>query len=128
MALSETAGDPGDWEGLWARVLEAVGRVSQFTKGYLIHAHPVSFAQKVLTIGFEPEHAAYIDLVNHSRTHEILQTKLSELGYPGTQIKFVKTGAAKAFVPPPTETRPRDPGNAPAAAAPPPSRPPESAG
>ncbi len=124
MALSETAGDPGDWEGLWARVLEAVGRVSQFTKGYLVHAHPVSFAQKVLTIGFEPEHAAYIDLVNHSRTHEILQTKLSELGYPGTQIKFVKTGAAKAFVPPPTETPvPADsPATAPAAAAPPPPR------
>ena len=79
-----------DLPALWAAVLDAVGRASPFTRGYLIEAHPVSLVKNVFTIGFDPEFADHIDLVNNSKTNAILQTKLSELGHPQTQIKFVK--------------------------------------
>ena len=82
-----------DLASLWAAVLDAVGRASPFTRGYLIEAHPVSLANNVFTIGFDPEFADHIDLVNNQKTHAVLQTKLSELGHPHTQIKFVKAEA-----------------------------------
>ena len=82
-----------DLATLWAAVLDAVGRASPFTRGYLIEAHPVSLANNVFTIGFDPEFADHIDLVNNQKTHAVLQTKLSELGHPHTQIKFVKAEA-----------------------------------
>ena len=37
------------------QLVEAVTRASRFTGGYLINAHPVSFANGLLTIGFDPE-------------------------------------------------------------------------
>ena len=90
---------------LWRDLLEAVGRASPFTRGYLVEAHPVSLAKNILTIGFDPEFSDHIDLVNNQKTHAILQTKLSELGHASAQIKFVKAEApagwteAKAAVP-----------------------------
>jgi hypothetical protein len=44
----------GDLPELWSRLVDAVGRVSPFTRGYLIDAHPVSFEKNVLVIGFRP--------------------------------------------------------------------------
>jgi DNA polymerase III subunit gamma/tau len=83
----------GDLNQLWANLIEAVGRVSPFTRGYLIDAHPVSFAKNVLTIGFDPEFADHIGLVDNSRNHTLLATKLAELGHANCQIKFVKAEA-----------------------------------
>lgn len=97
--LAETPGDTADLEELWARVIEAVGRVSQFTKGYLVNAHPVSLTKTLLTVGFDPEFAGYIGLVDNSRNHEILQTKLRELGHAGVQVKFVKAEAGTRALP-----------------------------
>jgi ABC-type uncharacterized transport system involved in gliding motility auxiliary subunit len=77
-------------ESLWKNLTEAVGRASAFTRSYLIEAHPVSFARDVLTIGFDPEFAEQMELVNNSKTHSLLQTKLKELGHSSAQIKFVK--------------------------------------
>jgi DNA polymerase-3 subunit gamma/tau len=79
-----------DLVALWQNILEAVGRASPFAKNYLIEAHPVSLAKNVFTIGFDPEFAEHIDLVNNQKTHTLLQTKLSESGRPNTQIKFIK--------------------------------------
>ena len=125
-----------DLAALWAGVLDAVGRASPFTRGYLIEAHPVSLAKNVFTVGFDPEFADHIDLVNNQKTHGILQNKLSELGHPNTQIKFIKSeapadwqetkAAAQASVPPapissPASTQARAgsaPATAPAAAQP----------
>ena len=94
MALQETAtpasGGGIDLNALWAGILEAVGRASPFTRGYLIEAHPVSLAKNVFTIGFAPEFADHIDLVNNAKTQGVLQTKLSEFGFPNTQVKFIK--------------------------------------
>jgi DNA polymerase-3 subunit gamma/tau len=78
---------------LWAKLLDAVGRVSQFTRTYLLEAHPVSFANNLFTIGFDPEFEDHVGLVDNPRNHTLLQTKLQELGYPNTQLKFITAEA-----------------------------------
>jgi DNA polymerase III subunit gamma/tau len=98
-ALAETApiiaSTPADsnLELLWARLVESVGRASPFTRSYLIEAHPVSFEKSVFTIGFDPEFADHIALVDNARNHTLLQTKLAELGHPNAQFKFIKVEA-----------------------------------
>jgi len=84
---------PGDLAELWTRLLEAIGRASPFTRTYLVDAHPVSFLKNVLTIGFDPEFEDHLGLVDNARNHTLLQTKLTELGHPNAQIKFVKAEA-----------------------------------
>jgi DNA polymerase-3 subunit gamma/tau len=96
-------------DSLWRELLEAVGRASNFTRSYLLEAHPVSLAKNVFTIGFDPEFADKIDLVNNTRNHDLLRTKLKELGHPDVQIKFIKaerTAGPKpsAADPPPAAT------------------------
>ncbi len=110
-ALRETsvaAAAPGDLAGLWASLIEAVGKVSPFTRGYLVQAHPVSFEKTVLVIGYDPEFADSLGLVDNSRNHTLLATKLGELGHHGAMIKFIKAEAppgwerkAVAATPPP---------------------------
>ncbi len=82
-----------DLSGLWTKLVEAVGRVSPFTRSYLVDANPVSFEKGVLVIGFDPEFADHLGLVDNARNHALLQTKLAELGHPNSQIKFVKAEA-----------------------------------
>jgi len=89
---------PADLSELWTRLIEAVGRASQFTRSYLLDAHPVSFAQGILTIGFDPEFEDHLGLVDNARNHTLLQTKLAELGHANTQIKFVKADAPAGLV------------------------------
>ncbi len=120
-----------DLEPLWTSLLEAVGRASQFTRTYLLEAHPVSFTKGLFTIGFDPEFEAHIGLVDNARNHALLQTKLLELGHPNAQIKFIKADAPAgrralqpeaASVPPPAPAQqaspPRPAGPARSAAAP----------
>ena len=100
---------PEDLAELWARLLEAVGHASQFTRSYLLEAHPVSFQKDVLTIGFDPEFEDHISLVDNARNHTLLQTKLLDLGRPNAQIKFIKApapekSAAAPPAPPPPAT------------------------
>jgi DNA polymerase-3 subunit gamma/tau len=80
-----------DLQPLWVKLLEGVGRASAFTRSYLADAQPISLVKGVLTIGFDPEFADQMDLVNNSKTHTLLQTKLQELGHPNVQIKFIKS-------------------------------------
>ena len=96
----------GDLAELWGKLIEAVGRVSQFTKTYLLEAHPVSFAQGVLTIGFDPEFEDHLGLVDNARNHTLIQTKLAELGHANTQIKFVKAEAPVGQIARPAMTTP----------------------
>jgi len=104
---------PGDLAGLWHRLVDAVGRVSPFTRGYLIDAHPVAFEKNILTIGFDPEFADHLGLVDNSRNHTLLANKLAELGHANAMIKFVKAEApanwvrqAIATLPPPVQAPP----------------------
>ncbi len=92
---------------LWQGLIEGVGRASPFVKTYLVEAHPVSFDKKVLTIGFDPEFADHLPLVDNAKNHALVQTKLAELGFPHAQVKFVRAEApsrekAAAPAPPPS--------------------------
>jgi DNA polymerase-3 subunit gamma/tau len=105
-APTAPAGPPQNSAGLeelWARLVEAVTRASRFTGGYLINAHPVSFAKNVFTIGFDPEFEDQLGLVDNPKSHTLLQTKLVELGHPNAQIAFVKADAPAGRHPSATE-------------------------
>jgi hypothetical protein len=87
-------GGYSDLAGLWAKLVEAVGRVSPFTRSYLVDAQPVLFEKNIFTIGFDPEFEDHLGLVDNARNHTLLQTKLAELGHANAQIKFVKIEAS----------------------------------
>jgi DNA polymerase-3 subunit gamma/tau len=95
---------PGGLEELWSKLVEAAGRASPFVRTYLLEAHPVSFEKNVFTIGFDPEFEDHLSLVDHAKNHTLLQTKLTELGHPNSQIKFIKAEAPAGRVAPVPET------------------------
>ncbi len=110
-----------DLQELWQTLLDAVGRISPFTRSYFLEAHPVSFANQLLTIGFDPQFSDHLELVDNLKNRTLLQTKLKELGYANAQVKLVKAenpsplAAAPNPIPtPPTPAPTTDP-------APPPS-------
>jgi hypothetical protein len=92
-ALAETPPVSADLSELWTKLVETVGKVSPFTRSYLVDANPVSFEKNILVIGFDPEFADHLGLVDNARNHALLQTKLAELGHANCQIKFVKAEA-----------------------------------
>jgi DNA polymerase-3 subunit gamma/tau len=103
-ALAEAPPVSADLSVLWTQLIESVGRVSPFTRSYLVDANPVSFVKNVLVIGFDPEFEDHLGLVDNARNHSLLQTKLAELGHANCQIKFIKAEApvgrvAAPFVP-----------------------------
>ena len=93
-----------DLAELWIKLVEVVGRVSPFTRSYLVDANPVSFEKNILTIGFDPEFEDHLGLVDNARNHVLLQTKLAELGHANAQIKFIKTEISTAHPPQPAKT------------------------
>jgi DNA polymerase-3 subunit gamma/tau len=102
---------PAELSTLWANLVETVGRASPFVKSYLLEAHPVSFDKNLLIIGFDPEFGDHLGLVDNSRNHTVLQTKLTELGHPNCQIKFIEHEGPPAGLP---VSKPATPGEAPA--------------
>jgi DNA polymerase-3 subunit gamma/tau len=110
----------GNLPQLWSQLVEAVGRASTFTRSYLLNAHPVSFEKNIFVIGFDPEFEDYLGLVDNSRNHTLLATKLAELGHHSAMIKFVKADApagwnrTTAIVPPTTPVPAAKPATAPA--------------
>ncbi len=91
-AVAPTSGNFNLTE-LWHQLVDAVGRVSMFTRGYLIDAHPVSFEKNIFIIGFDPEFIDHLALVDNSRNHTLITTKLAEMGHPNAMIKFIKSEA-----------------------------------
>jgi DNA polymerase-3 subunit gamma/tau len=94
-----------DLAQLWAGLCEGVGRASPFVNTYFKEAHPVSFVKNVLTIGFDPEFADHLPMVDNSKNHSLVQTKLAEMGYPHSQVRFIKADApprANPVVPAPS--------------------------
>ena len=93
-----------DLESIWGRIVEAVGQTSQFTRTYLLQGHPVSLENQVLTIGYAPEHADHIDLVDNPKNRSLIQSKLLELGLGDIKVKIVKADkASSAAAAPPAE-------------------------
>jgi DNA polymerase-3 subunit gamma/tau len=78
-----------DLEALWSRLVDAAGKASPFIRSYLLEAHPVSFAKNVFIIGFDPEFADHLPLVDNSKNHTLLATKLAELGHHNAQFKLI---------------------------------------
>jgi hypothetical protein len=58
-----------------------------------LNAHPVAFEKNVFTIGFDKEFEDYLGLVDNTRNHALLTTKLAELGHANAMIKFIKAEA-----------------------------------
>jgi hypothetical protein len=83
-----------------------VGRVSPFTKSYLLEAHPVSLTKTLFTIGFDPEFADHLGLVDNSKNRTLIQTKLQELGCGEIQIKFIKAEAPAGWSKPAPQAEP----------------------
>jgi DNA polymerase-3 subunit gamma/tau len=107
--LEETPPIPSDLAELWAKLVEAVGRASPFTRSYLVDANPVSFDKNILTIGFDQEFEDHLGLVDNARNHTLLQTKLAELGHANAQIRFVKVEASAVRAPQPISVAPATP-------------------
>jgi DNA polymerase-3 subunit gamma/tau len=103
--VASAGGAPG-LQDLWSQLVDAVGRASPFTRTYLLEAHPVSMAKNLFTIGFDPEFEDHIGLVDNSKNHTLLQTKLSELGHPNMQIKFIKAERPASLAQPVIEIPP----------------------
>jgi DNA polymerase-3 subunit gamma/tau len=97
--LAEAAPPSGELLQLWTQLIEAVAKVSPFTRSYLVDANPVSFEKNILVIGFDPEFQDHLGLVDNARNHTLLQTKLAELGCPNCQIRFVKAERPPGYVP-----------------------------
>jgi len=91
-ALAENkpvAKNPGGLDALWQQLISAVFSANPILGGYLQNAFPISLANGVLTIGFDPEFEGQRDLADQARYHEILRNKLQELGHSNTQTVFV---------------------------------------
>jgi len=97
---------------LWARLVEAAGRASPFTRTYLLEAHPVGFRDGLFTIGFDPEFEDHLGLVDNARNHSLLQTKLLELGHSNVQIRFIKAEAPADAAAKPVQAAPASPPSA----------------
>ena len=78
---------------LWGQLVEAIGRASPFVRTYFTEAHPVSLTNNILTIGFDPEFADHLPLVDNPKNHTLVKTKLAELGLHNAQIRFIKADA-----------------------------------
>ncbi|MCU0788731.1 MAG: DNA polymerase III subunit gamma/tau [Verrucomicrobia bacterium] len=97
------AADP-ELESVWKQLLDSLERSSRFTHTCLVQAHPVSLTQTQITIGYDPEFEDQMGLADNSRTHELLRTKLGELGHPVTTVRFVKAEVTRPPSPPIAES------------------------
>ncbi len=88
---------PNDLESLWHDLVAAAAKASPFLKTYLLEAHPVDFTQNTLTIGFDPEFSDHLGLVDNRKNHQLLKTKLKEMGYRDVRIKFVEAERPASF-------------------------------
>ncbi len=89
-----------DLGALWPNLVDAIGRASPFARSYFLEAHPVSFVKNVFTIGFDPEFADHIGMVDNAKNHTLIATKLAELGIPGAQVKIIKAERPEHFTAP----------------------------
>ena len=87
---------------LWPAFVEAAQRTSRLGFAFLAHGEPVSLENRVLTIRFPDEEAGQLEFADI----KTLEAKLSELGHPGTQIKFI---ISDAVAPPPVPVAPAAP-------------------
>jgi DNA polymerase III subunit gamma/tau len=102
------SGEAPELEGVWAQLVDAVGRASQFMKSYLLESHPVSMNNKVFTIGFDPEFKDHLALIDTARNRTVIETKIREMGHRDMSVRFVQAEApaGRVRVAPPAEVPP----------------------
>jgi DNA polymerase-3 subunit gamma/tau len=79
-----------DLQVLWQDLLERVGKTSPFVRGYLVQTSPVSWENRRLTIGYRPELADQIELLDSPRNRNLVVAKLKEITAGDCQVKFAK--------------------------------------
>jgi len=79
-----------DLSDLWTKLVESVGKVSSFTRSYLLNAHPISFDNGIFIVGFSEEYKDYLGLVDNARSQTLIINKLRELGRDVSSVKFIK--------------------------------------
>ncbi len=87
---------------LWTAVLEAARQNSQFLYNHLLKAFPAKLERQTLVIGFPPEHARLIALVDNARNRDLLLGVLRSRGLRDSQLKFLQ--AEPPAIPPPQPT------------------------
>lgn len=95
LPLTSAENPPGsvDLEGLWREIIAEFKKRRVFTRRYLERARPVSLQHGLLTLGFAPEFADFIPLVDTGKTREVLAAVLAEKGHPGCRFRFVELPA-----------------------------------
>ena len=95
-----------DLETLWEELVNAVGQASSFMKSHICVGHPVSFSKNVFIIGFDPAFEAQMELADTPRLHQILKTRLADLGHSDPQIKLIRAAAPPGRKQPPADPEP----------------------
>ncbi|MBU0678315.1 MAG: DNA polymerase III subunit gamma/tau [Verrucomicrobia bacterium] len=72
----------------WHDLVERVGQLAPLAKGYLIDAKPVRVADSVVTLGFDPEFAANVEKIDHSRNRKAIEKVLSDLLHGKVKVAF----------------------------------------
>jgi DNA polymerase-3 subunit gamma/tau len=93
VARGAMQGGAPELEGVWAQLVDSVGRVSQFMKSYLLESHPVSMNNQVFTIGFDPEFKDHLALIDTPRNRTVIETKIREMGHRDFTVRFVQAEA-----------------------------------
>ena len=99
-AMPAMAAGNSELQPLWQNLIEAIARVSPFARSYFLEAHPVSFVKNVFIIGFDPEFADHIGMVDNAKNHTLISTKLAEMGHPNAQVKIIKDERPDTFAAP----------------------------
>ena len=99
-AMLAVAAGNSELQPLWQNLIEAIARVSPFARSYFLEAHPVSFVKNVFIIGFDPEFADHIGMVDNVKNHTLISTKLAEMGHPNAQVKIIKDERPETFAAP----------------------------
>lgn len=77
-----------DLDAVWQRLLESLNSHG-FLRAYIVEASPISLEKNILTIGFNPEMGDQLPMIDTKKNHDLLATKMADLGQPGVKTKFV---------------------------------------
>ena len=106
----QTAPISADLSELWRKLVEAVVRLKETRPVFdfdlnspecltflnvndLMEANPISFENKILIIGLDPEFEHHLKNLDTPNNRALLQRELAKLGYANCQIRYVKAAA-----------------------------------
>jgi hypothetical protein len=66
---------------LWQELMDRIGKVSPFTRSYLLEASPLSLKGGILTSGFDSHLSDHLELVDNKKNRALFRHILKEMGY-----------------------------------------------